>query len=86
MRWREIFTEITEDNGYYEYGKVNFYNIASLFEDLYVRIDELEEKRSLWAAAANAPISLIVIVTALIAAVWYVLLHIIVKLYRISRI
>jgi len=44
MRWREIFTEVTEDNGYYECGKVNFYNIASLFEDLYVRIDELEEK------------------------------------------
>ncbi len=43
-KWREIFTEITADNGYYEFGKVNFYNLASLIEDLYVRIDELEEK------------------------------------------
>lgn len=43
-KWREIFSEVTEDNGYYEVGKVNFYNLTSLIEDLYVRIDELEEK------------------------------------------
>lgn len=41
-RWREIFSEITQDNGYYEYGKVNFKNLASLIEDLYVRIEDLE--------------------------------------------
>ena len=41
-RWREIFSEITQDNGYYEVGKVNFYNLASLIEDLYVRIEDLE--------------------------------------------
>ena len=43
-RWREIFGEITADNGYYEVGKVNFYKLTSLIENLYVRIDELEEK------------------------------------------
>jgi len=43
-RWREIFSEITQDNGYYEFGKVNFYNLTSLIEDLYVRIDELESE------------------------------------------
>ena len=43
-RWREIFSEITQDNGYYEVGKVNFYNLTSLIEDLYVRIDELESE------------------------------------------
>jgi 4-hydroxyphenylpyruvate dioxygenase-like putative hemolysin len=43
-KWREIFSEVIEDNGYYEFGKVNFYNLTSLIEDLYVRIEELEEK------------------------------------------
>jgi len=44
------------------------------------------EKRSLWAAAANAPISLVVIVSLMIIAVWYIICYIIFKLYRISRI
>jgi len=43
-KWREIFSEVTADNGYYEFGKVNFYNLTSLIEDLYVRIEDLEEK------------------------------------------
>lgn len=43
-KWREIFGEITADNGYYEFGKVNFYKLTSLIEDLYVRIEELEDK------------------------------------------
>ena len=43
-KWREIFSEITADNGYYEVGKVNFYKLTSLIEDLYVKIEELEEK------------------------------------------
>lgn len=48
--------------------------------------DPKAEKRSLWAAAANAPISLIVIVTSMIIAVWYIIFYIIFKLYKISRI
>jgi len=44
------------------------------------------EKRSLWAAAANAPISLIFIVCSMIIAVWYIIFYIIFKLYKISRI
>lgn len=48
--------------------------------------DPKTEKRSLWAAAANAPISLIVIVTSMIIAVWYIIFYIIFKLYKISRI
>ena len=31
------------------------------------------EKRSLWAAAANAPISLVIIVSSMIIAVWYII-------------
>jgi hypothetical protein len=48
--------------------------------------DPNNENRSLWAAAANAPMSLIFIVSSLILAVWYVIWYIIYKLYRISRI
>ena len=48
--------------------------------------DPKVEKRSLWAAAANAPISLIVIVSSMILAVWYIIFYIIFKLYKISRI
>jgi len=44
------------------------------------------EKRSLWAAAANAPISLVIIVSSMIIAVWYIICYIIFKLYKISRI
>lgn len=48
--------------------------------------DPKSEKRSLWAAAANAPMSLIFIVSALILAVWYVICYIFYKLYKISKI
>ena len=48
--------------------------------------DPKSEKRSLWAAAANAPMSLIFIVSALILSVWYVICYIFYKLYRISKI
>jgi len=49
-------------------------------------IDQLEEKRSLWAASANAPISLILIVSSLIASVWFIICYIIYKLFIISKI
>ena len=42
--WREIFSKIIEDNGYYELGKVNFYNLTSILEDLYVENAELKER------------------------------------------
>ena len=42
--WRGIFTKIIEDNGYYEFGKVNFYNLASILEDLYVENQDLKTK------------------------------------------
>ena len=48
--------------------------------------DQKDEKRSLWAAAANAPMSLIFIVSALILSVWYIIRYILYKLYRISKI
>ena len=42
--WREIFSELIQDNGYYEKGKVNFYNLASILEDLYVQNAELKAR------------------------------------------
>ncbi|NNF74031.1 MAG: hypothetical protein HKN00_02520 [Flavobacteriaceae bacterium] len=48
--------------------------------------DPKDEKRSLWAAAANAPMSLIFIVSALILSVWYIICYIFYKLYKISKI
>ena len=48
--------------------------------------DPTVEKRSLWAAAANAPMSLVFTVSVLIFAVWYVICYILYKLYRISKI
>jgi len=48
--------------------------------------DPKDEERSLWAAAANAPMSLIFIVSLLILSVWYVICYILYKLYIISKI
>ena len=54
-KWREIFGELIEDNGYYELGKVNFYNLTSILEDLYVenaelkaRVEALEKDKNQW--------------------------------------
>ena len=49
-------------------------------------IDYSVEKRSLWAAAANAPITLVVVVSALILAIWYIICYIIFILFKISKI
>ena len=53
--WREIFSELIQDNGYYEKGKVNFYNLASILEDLYAenaelkaRVEALENDKKEW--------------------------------------
>lgn len=48
--------------------------------------DPKNEKRSLWAAAANAPISLILIVSLMILSVWYIICYIIYNLFSISKI
>ena len=48
--------------------------------------DPKVEQRSLRAAAANAPISLVLTVSAMILAIWYIICYIIFNLYLISRI
>jgi hypothetical protein len=70
---------------------------SDLYNDLSIEItknwgvpiildDTKIEKRSLWAAAANAPISLVIIVSLMIIAVWYIICYILFKLYKISKI
>ena len=53
---------------------------------LLVLEDPSVEKRSLWAAAANAPISLVFVVSSMILVIWYIICYIIFILYKISRI
>lgn len=50
------------------------------------KIDESVEKRSLWAAAANAPITLVLIVSGMILAIWFINCYIVYILIKISKI
>ena len=49
-------------------------------------IKENKNERTLWAASANAPITLIVAVSGMILVVWYIILYIIFNFYSISKI
>lgn len=49
-------------------------------------LDISKEKRSLWAAAANAPLPLVIITSSMILVMWFVNCYIIYVLYRISKI
>lgn len=44
------------------------------------------DKRTLWAAGANAPIPLVLIISSLIVSIWFIILYIIHILVRISKI
>jgi len=49
-------------------------------------ISDNKDQRSLWAAAANAPISLIISISGMILAIWFIILYIIFNLFKISKI
>lgn len=49
-------------------------------------LDPLTEKRSLWAAAANAPITLVIGISSMIVSIWFIILYIIYILFKISKI
>jgi hypothetical protein len=49
-------------------------------------IDAQKEKRSLWSAGANAPISLMLLTNILIAVAWGIIFYIVYKIYQISKI
>ncbi len=48
-------------------------------------IDQSESKRTLWAASANAPISLMILTNSLILIAWGLIFYIIFKIYHISK-
>lgn len=50
-----------------------------------VKSEEKVVKRSLWAAGANAPISLMLLVNGLIAAAWGLIIYIISVFFKISK-
>ena len=49
-------------------------------------IDHSQEKRSLWGAAANAPITLVLSVSGMILVIWFIIWYIIFVLFKISKI
>jgi hypothetical protein len=66
-----------------EYGTIERketiqWGIPTIFDD-----DSI--KRSLWAAGANAPISLLLLTNLLIAVTWGIIFYIVYKIYRISK-
>lgn len=50
-----------------------------------LEIDSRENRRTLWAAGANAPITLLLLVNSLILAAWSIIVYMIYELYKISR-
>jgi len=49
-------------------------------------LSDNKEERSLWAASANAPITLILATSGMILVIWYIILYIIFNFYKISKI
>ena len=49
-------------------------------------IKDTTHQRSLWAASANAPLTLIILVSGMILAIWFINCYIIFVLYKISKI
>lgn len=76
-----LFVKITESDMYNDLSIETVKNWG-----LPTVMDETTEERSLWAAAANAPIVLILITSLLIIAVWSIIIFIMFNLFKISRI
>jgi len=43
LKWKQIFDEISKEDDHVV-GKINYYNLASILEDLYVENAELKER------------------------------------------
>ena len=50
-----------------------------------VLYDKTEEKRSLWAARANAPLTLLILVNSLLLGVWGIIIYICYEMYLIKK-
>lgn len=68
-----------EDYGTIEVSEIKQWGIP-------IEINDDSIKRSLWASSANAPISLIILVNALIAVVWGILFFVVIKVFQIRKI
>ena len=76
-----IIARIEEDD---MFEGVEVSKIASFGIPLY--IDPRANKRSLTAASANAPISLLILVNGIILVVWGIIIYIFTQIYRIRRV
>ena len=77
----QILIRIVEDD---DYGTVEVADIKQW--GVPTIIDDLTQKRSLWASSANAPIPLLVFINALILAVWGIIFYIVFKIFQIRKI
>ena len=77
----EIVVKITESDLYHDLTL----NVTKKW-GIPVQLDQSEEKRSLWAAAANAPITLVLATSGMIVVIWFIIGYIIYKLIKISKI
>jgi hypothetical protein len=71
-----------EDHDHYG----NIENNESIEWGIPIVFDDQSTKRSLWAAGANAPILLLILINALIAATWGTMFYILYRIYKISRV
>lgn len=76
-----IIARIDEDHRYNETEVSEIVNFG-----IPVQIDLESNKRSLAAAGANAPLSLLLLVNGIILAVWGVIIYIIIQIFKISRV
>ena len=77
----KIFVRIDDSNiyGNVEISENLSWGVPTQFIDATVT-------RSLWASGANAPIILILLVSGLVAATWLILLYVVTKIFKISKI
>lgn len=78
----EIVVKIIESDLYHDLSL----NVIKKWGIPTTQLDQSEEKRSLWAAAANAPITLVLATSGMILVTWFIIGYIIFKLFKISKI
>ena len=76
----QILIKIVENDDYgtVEVADIKEWGIPTITNDLTL-------KRSLWASSANAPVSLLIFINSLIAAVWGIIFYILFKIFHIRR-
>jgi len=76
-----LFVRIDDND---DYGNVELSEILPW--GVPIQFDDKTIARSLWASGANAPIPLLILVSALVIAVWGILFYIVYEVYQISKI